>query len=114
MQRPDFYSKSFQTVVEDALTRLDNFPPPPDDADEESIALYAKIHKFLANKVSDVVDHLDKIAPYENQEEVSDIDISELDEQGKGGEDELEGGGDDDGDVDPPQTAGMFPACYPS
>lgn len=35
MQRLDFYFKSFQTVVENALTQLDNFPLLSDNADEE-------------------------------------------------------------------------------
>ncbi|KAK0474710.1 hypothetical protein EDD18DRAFT_1116385 [Armillaria luteobubalina] len=75
--RPSFYSKSFQASIEDAFQRLQDFPKPPKDADKESLALYAKIHKSLAVSMSDIVDYFDDIAPYANQDEISDIEMSD-------------------------------------
>ncbi|KAK0439085.1 uncharacterized protein EV420DRAFT_1769568 [Desarmillaria tabescens] len=100
--RPPFYSKSFQATIENAFERLSSFPPPPEDADEESLALYSKIHKSIAKNVSEIVDHFDDIAPYENQDDISDIEISLIDGD-DGVEDEAEGNGDDEQE-DPPQN----------
>ncbi len=110
---PSFYSKSFQASIEDTFKRLQDFPEPPKDADKESLALYAKIHKSIAKSMSDIVDYFNDIAPYRNQDEISDTEMSDthnrqIDKEGsedgveedKEGEQEQDDGQTRDGDGD--------------
>ncbi|KAK0492975.1 hypothetical protein EDD18DRAFT_1357358 [Armillaria luteobubalina] len=78
--RPPFYSKSFQTCIEDAFQKLQDFLEPLEDADKESLALYAKVHKHIATAKSQIVDNFDEIAPYRNQDEISDIEMADIDD----------------------------------